>query len=41
MATKILSIEAKQINDKQYIVELSGGKIIAIEKEKDRIAVLQ
>ena len=35
MATKILSIEAKQISDKQYIVELSGGKTIAIEKDPE------
>ena len=35
MATEILSIEAKQISDKQYIVELSGGKTIAIEKDPE------
>ena len=35
MATEILSIEAKQISDKQYIIELSGGKTIAIEKDPE------
>ena len=39
MATKILSIEAKQISDKQYIVELSGGKTITIEKDPEHNGV--
>ena len=35
MKAEILSIESKQISDKQYLIELTNGKTIAVEKEPE------